>query len=185
MTDVGVVLVTCNLHPRHDVFCRLLFRLERYALRVSLAKNPTPEQLAVQRRGIMPETVWVIGSVPDLGRFMQVKARVGRAFRYLIGYVGMIAAGRCGAAGSGRWNTREAPQSNGCRLPDHRRPAGSTPAHRRTRIAADVEFAVSVSGDAVPWRLNGPVPQGFPAFRSRSYFLAAAWSGGTSEEGWS
>ena len=40
-----------------------------------------------------PNRVWIVRSVPDIGRFRQVKPElsVRRTFRYLVGYVGMMA----------------------------------------------------------------------------------------------
>jgi glycosyltransferase involved in cell wall biosynthesis len=81
---------------RQDFFHRLLFLLERWTFRSadgSLATNLTLKRQAVERGGMTPERVWVVRSVPDLGRFRQAKPdlSVRRGFRYLVGYVGMIA----------------------------------------------------------------------------------------------
>jgi glycosyltransferase involved in cell wall biosynthesis len=81
---------------RQDFFYRLLCLLERWTFRSadgSLATNPTLKQQAVERGGMTPDRVWIVRSVPDLGRFRRVKPdlSVRRAFRYLVGYVGMIA----------------------------------------------------------------------------------------------
>jgi glycosyltransferase involved in cell wall biosynthesis len=81
---------------RQDFFYRLLLLLERWTFRSadgSLATNPTLKQQAVERGGMPPDRVWVVRSVPDLGRFRQVKPdlSVRRAFRYLVGYVGVMA----------------------------------------------------------------------------------------------
>jgi glycosyltransferase involved in cell wall biosynthesis len=81
---------------REDFFYRLLFLLERWTFRSadgSLATNPALKQQAIERGGIRPEGVWVVRSVPDLGRFRQVQPdpSVRRDFRYVVGYVGIIA----------------------------------------------------------------------------------------------
>ncbi|WGD54989.1 glycosyltransferase family 4 protein [Bradyrhizobium sp. CB1650] len=81
---------------RHDFFYRLLLLLERWTFRSadgSLATNPTLKQQAVERGGMPPDRVWIVRNVPDLGRFRQVKPdlSVRRSFRYLVGYVGMMA----------------------------------------------------------------------------------------------
>jgi glycosyltransferase involved in cell wall biosynthesis len=81
---------------RKDFFYRLLFLLERWTFRSadgSLATNPALKQQAIERGGIRPDGVWVVRSVPDLGRFRHVEPdlSVRRDFRYLVGYVGIIA----------------------------------------------------------------------------------------------
>lgn len=81
---------------RKDFFYRLLFLFERWTFRSadgSLATNPTLKQQAIERGGIRPDGVWVVRSVPDLGRFRQVQPdlSVRRDFRYVVGYVGIIA----------------------------------------------------------------------------------------------
>jgi glycosyltransferase involved in cell wall biosynthesis len=81
---------------RKDIFYRLLFLLERWTFRSadgSLATNPALKQQAVERGGVRPEGVWVVRSVPDLGRFRLVKPdlSVRQGSRYLVGYVGIIA----------------------------------------------------------------------------------------------
>lgn len=81
---------------RKDFFYRLLFLLERWTFRSadgSLATNPALKRQAVERGGIRPEGVWVVRSVPDLGRFRLVKPdlSVRQGSRYLVGYVGIIA----------------------------------------------------------------------------------------------
>jgi hypothetical protein len=46
----------------------------------------------VERGGMPPDRVWIVRSVPDVGRFTQVKPEpsVRRAFRYLVGYMGCL-----------------------------------------------------------------------------------------------
>jgi hypothetical protein len=100
---------------RQDFFYRLLLLLERWTFRSadgSLATNPTVKQQAVERGGMAPDRVWIVRSVPDLGRFRQVKPdlSVRRAFRYLVGYVGVIAEQDGVDLLVGRWNT----SSSGC-----------------------------------------------------------------------
>jgi len=81
---------------RRDFIYRLLLLLERWTFRTadgSLAANPTLKQQAVERGGMPPDRAWIVRSVPDLGRFRQAKPdlSVRRSFRYLVGYVGIIA----------------------------------------------------------------------------------------------
>jgi glycosyltransferase involved in cell wall biosynthesis len=81
---------------RQDFLYRLLLLFERWTFRSadgSLATNPTLKQRAMERGGMAPDRVWLVRSVPDLKRFRQVKPdpSVRRAFRYLVGYVGIIA----------------------------------------------------------------------------------------------
>ncbi|WP_369721965.1 glycosyltransferase family 4 protein [Bradyrhizobium sp. LLZ17] len=81
---------------RQDFFYSLLLLLERWTFRSAdggLATNLTLKQQAVKRGGMPPDRVWIVRSVPDLGRFTQAKPElsVRRTFRYLVGYVGMIA----------------------------------------------------------------------------------------------
>ena len=82
---------------KRGVFYRLLGFFERQTFRcadVSLATNDTFKAIAVERGGMSPERVWVVKSYPDLKRFHRVRPdpslRCGR--RYLLGYVGIIAA---------------------------------------------------------------------------------------------
>jgi glycosyltransferase involved in cell wall biosynthesis len=81
---------------RKDFFYRLLLLFERWTFRWadgSLATNATLKELAVARGGMPSDRVWVVRSVPDLERFRPVKPdpSIRRAFRYLVGYVGIIA----------------------------------------------------------------------------------------------
>ena len=65
---------------RQDFFYRLLLLFERWTFRSadgSLATNPTLKQQAVERGGMAPDRVWIVRSVPDLGRF----SRCGRDSR--------------------------------------------------------------------------------------------------------
>jgi glycosyltransferase involved in cell wall biosynthesis len=125
------------------------------------ATNPTLKQQAVERGGIPPEGVWVVRSVPDLGRFRQVKPdpSVRRAFRYLVGYVGMIAEqdGVDLLVGAMEHIVKRLHRTDiACLI------IGDGPEAGRLRtltgelgIADNVEFAGYISGDALPpsWRL--------------------------------
>jgi glycosyltransferase involved in cell wall biosynthesis len=147
---------------RQDIFYRLLLLLERWTFRwadASLATNPPLKQQAVERGGMSPDRVWVVRSVPDLGRFWQVKPdlSVRRAFRYLVGYVGII------AEQDGVDLLVEAMEYIVKRL--HRTDIacliiGDGPEASRLRtltgelgIADNVEFAGYISGDALPAKL--------------------------------
>lgn len=81
---------------RRDFLYRLLLLFERWTFRAAdgvLATNPTLKQQAMERGGMPPDRVWIVRSVPDVRRFSQVKPdlSVRRTFRYLVGYVGVIA----------------------------------------------------------------------------------------------
>ncbi|WP_349630719.1 glycosyltransferase family 4 protein [Bradyrhizobium liaoningense] len=81
---------------RQDFLYRLLLLLERWTFRSadgSLVTNPTLKRQAVERGGMPPDRVWIVRSVPELGRFSRVKPElsVRRDCRYLVGYVGMMA----------------------------------------------------------------------------------------------
>jgi glycosyltransferase involved in cell wall biosynthesis len=81
---------------RKDLFYSLSLLFERWTFRWadgSLATNATLKELAVARGGMSPDRVWVVRSVPDLEYFRPAKPdpSVRRAFRYLVGYVGIIA----------------------------------------------------------------------------------------------
>ncbi|MGY3563504.1 glycosyltransferase involved in cell wall biosynthesis [Bradyrhizobium sp. USDA 4463] len=81
---------------RQDFLYRVLLLLERWTFRLadgSLATNPTLKRQAVERGGMPPDSVWIVRSVPELGRFSRVKPElsVRRSCRYLVGYVGMMA----------------------------------------------------------------------------------------------
>jgi glycosyltransferase involved in cell wall biosynthesis len=147
---------------RKDFFYRLQLLLERWTFRLadaSLATNPTLKQQAVERGGIPPERLWLVRSVPDLGRFWQVRPdlSVRKGFRYLVGYVGMI------AEQDGVDLLVEAMEYIVKRL--HRMDIacliiGDGPEAGRLRtlagklgIADNVEFAGYISGDALPAKL--------------------------------
>jgi glycosyltransferase involved in cell wall biosynthesis len=81
---------------RRDYLYRLMSLFERCTFRCadgSLATNETMKELAVERGGMPADRVWIVRSVPDLSRFSGIKPDVAarRGFRYLVGYVGMIA----------------------------------------------------------------------------------------------
>ncbi|MFL5237231.1 MAG: glycosyltransferase family 4 protein [Rhizomicrobium sp.] len=81
---------------RQDFLYRVLLLLERWTFRSAdgvLATNRTLKQRAVERGGLPPDRVWIVRNVPDVRRFSQVKPdlSVRRTFRYLVGYVGVIA----------------------------------------------------------------------------------------------
>jgi glycosyltransferase involved in cell wall biosynthesis len=81
---------------RKDLFYSLSLLLERWTFRWadgSLATNATLKELAVARGGMSPDRVWVVRSVPDLEYFRPAMPdpSIRRAFRYLVGYVGIIA----------------------------------------------------------------------------------------------
>jgi glycosyltransferase involved in cell wall biosynthesis len=147
---------------RQDFFYRLLLLFERWTFRSadgSLATNPTLKQQAVERGGMAPDRIWIVRSVPDLGRFRQVNPEpsVRRAFRYLVGYVGVI------AEQDGVDLLVEAMEHIVKRL--HRTDIacliiGDGPEAGRLRtltgelgIADNVEFAGYISGDALPAKL--------------------------------
>ena len=144
---------------RKDFFFLLMLLLERWTFRSadgSLATNPTLKQQAVERCGVPSDRVWIVRSVPDLGRFREAKPdlSVRRSFRYLVGYVGMI------AEQDGVDLLVEAMEHIVKRL--HRTDIGCLiigdgPAAGRLRTLADelgiadhVEFAGYISGDALP-----------------------------------
>jgi len=146
---------------RQDFLYRLLLLLERWTFRSadgSLASNPTLKQQAVER-GVPPDRVWVVRSVPDLGRFRQVKPdlSVRRAFRYLVGYVGVIAKqdGVDLLVGAMEHIVKRLHRTDiGCLI------IGDGPEAGRLRtltgelgIADNVEFAGYISGDALPAKL--------------------------------
>ncbi len=81
---------------RKDFFYRLLLLFEHWTFRWadgSLATNATLKELAVARGGMPLDRVWVVRSFPDLNRFRPVEPdpSVRRGFRYLVGYVGIMA----------------------------------------------------------------------------------------------
>src|SRR5262249_55804433 len=147
---------------RQDFLYRLLLLFERWTFRLAdgvLATNPTMKQQAVERGGMAPDRVSIVRSVPDVGRFRQVKPEpsVRRGFRYLVGYVGVI------AEQDGVDMLVEAMEHIVKRL--HRTDIacliiGDGPEVDRLRtltgelgIADNVEFAGFISGDALPAKL--------------------------------
>ena len=147
---------------RQDFFYRLLRLLERWTFRSadgSLATNPTLKQHAVDKGGMPPDRVWIVRSVPDLGRFGQVKPdpSVRRAFRYLVGYVGMIAE-QDGVdllvEAMGHIAKRLHRTDIACLIIGDGPQAGRLKALTRELGIADIiEFAGYISGDALPAKL--------------------------------
>jgi len=81
---------------RKGFFHRMLQRFERWTFQladVSIATNETFKSIAVSRGGMAFDKVWVVKSYPDLERFKVVEpnASLKKDFKYLIGYVGIMA----------------------------------------------------------------------------------------------
>ena len=81
---------------KRGLFHRILLLLERLTFLCadgSLATNQALKDLAVARGNMSPDRVWVVRSFPDLSRFRPIDADVSakRGFRYLVGYVGIMA----------------------------------------------------------------------------------------------
>ncbi|MBV9241127.1 MAG: glycosyltransferase family 4 protein, partial [Acidobacteria bacterium] len=147
---------------RQDLLYRLLRLLERWTFRsadASLATNLALKQQSVKRCGVSPDSVWIVRSVPDLGRFSEVKPdlSVRRTFRYLVGYVGMIAEqdGVDLLIKAMEYIVKCHNRADiGCLI------VGDGPEAERLRTLAgelgitdNVEFAGYISGDALPAKL--------------------------------
>ncbi|MFK5980277.1 MAG: glycosyltransferase family 4 protein [Rhizobiaceae bacterium] len=81
---------------RKGFFHRMLQRFERWTFQladVSIATNETFKSIAVSRGGMAFDKVWVVKSYPDLDRFKIVEPNTAlkKNFKYLIGYVGIMA----------------------------------------------------------------------------------------------
>jgi glycosyltransferase involved in cell wall biosynthesis len=76
----------------HTLLCHFERRTFRWA-DASIATNQTFKAIAVARGGMKPEKVWIVKSYPDFTRFKRVEASaaVRGDFKYLVGYVGIIA----------------------------------------------------------------------------------------------
>jgi glycosyltransferase involved in cell wall biosynthesis len=82
---------------RRGFFYKLLCYFERRTFRwadASIATNQTFRQIAIDRGGMSSDRVWIVKSYPDLSRFKRIEPahNLRRNFKYLIGYVGIIAA---------------------------------------------------------------------------------------------
>lgn len=76
----------------HTLLCHFERRTFRWA-DASIATNQTFKRIAIERGGMKPEKVWIVKSYPDLARFKRTEpsSEVRGDFKYLIGYVGIIA----------------------------------------------------------------------------------------------
>ena len=82
---------------RRGFFHRLMLRLERMtfdAADVSIATNDTFKDIAVTRGGMDPDRVFVVRSIPDLGRFRRTEPNklLKNGRKHLVGYVGIMGA---------------------------------------------------------------------------------------------
>lgn len=82
---------------RKGFFHKLLLMFERWTFKsadVSIATNDTFKEIAIARGGMDPDRVFVVRSIPDVGRFRRVEPnqelRKGR--KKIVGYVGIMGA---------------------------------------------------------------------------------------------
>ena len=80
---------------RRGFFWKLLVLLEKLtfkAANVSIATNESYRQIAIERGGMKPESVYVVRSGPDLSRFKRVPVNIARknGRQFMIGYVGVM-----------------------------------------------------------------------------------------------
>ncbi len=80
---------------RRGFFWKLLVLLEKLtfkAANVSIATNESYRQIAIERGGMKPNSVYVVRSGPDLSRFKRVPVNLAhkKGRKYMIGYVGVM-----------------------------------------------------------------------------------------------
>ena len=94
--DINPELYEAKFNKR-GFFHALLTKLERWTFRTadaSIATNETFKDIAVKRGGMDPNRVYIVRSIPDVGRFKRVApdAALRAGFEHVIGYVGIMGA---------------------------------------------------------------------------------------------